>query len=75
MNSKLNIRYESAKLAVMLNDANSTNIVSIAKYIEKYILGDANLPEVCDSNESLKLGLQALNLSNNHGKDDKNTED
>ena len=61
MNSKLDLRLESAKLAVMVEGITPDNIISLSKEIEKYVIGDAELPDVYDPNELLKNSMEMLN--------------
>lgn len=61
MNSKLEVRFEAAKLAVMVEGVNPGNVVDVAKEIEIYILSDVNLPETYDTNEILKESMAMLN--------------
>lgn len=51
-NSKLEVRAEAARLAIALEDVTAETVVSVAKEIEKYIIGDVNLPEVYNPNEA-----------------------
>lgn len=61
MNSKLEVRFEAAKLAVMVEGVTPGNVVDVAKEIEIYILSDVNLPETYDTNAILKESMAMLN--------------
>ena len=61
MNSKLDLRLESAKLAVMVDGVTPENVISLSKEIEKYVIGEAELPESYDPNEMLKNSMEMLN--------------
>lgn len=54
MNLRLDLRLESAKLPVMVESITPDNVVSLSKDIEKYLLGDAELPETYDQHKMLK---------------------
>lgn len=61
MNSKLDLRLESAKLAVMVDGITPENVISLSKEIEKYVMGEADLPEAYDPSEMLKNSMEMLN--------------
>lgn len=50
MNSKLELRIESVKIAVNVEGVTSENVIETAEKIEKYIAGSVNFPEVYDPN-------------------------
>ena len=60
MNSKLDLRLESAKLAVMVDGITPENVISLSKEIEKYVMGEADLPEAYDPSEMLKNSMEML---------------
>lgn len=61
MNSKLEVRFEAAKLAVMVEGVNPSNVVDVAKEIEIYILSGVDLPETYDMNAIIKESMSMLN--------------
>lgn len=63
MNSKLEIRFEAVKMAAGINGVKAQDVIRVAKRIERYILGDADLPEVYDSNALYKDMLNTLHES------------
>lgn len=54
MNSKLELRNEAVRIAASLEGITSENLISTAERIEKYIIGNAGLPEVMDMKEMVK---------------------
>lgn len=60
MNSKIDLRSEAVRLAVNVEGVTPENVISVAKEIEAYILGDVTLPEAYDPNESLTKMTEAL---------------
>jgi len=61
MNSKVEIRLEAAKLAVMVEGVTPDTVVNVSREIESYVLGEAKLPEVYDPNAMLKDSINILN--------------
>lgn len=45
MDSKLEVRAAAVKLAAKVDGVNNENVVDVAKIIESYIIGNAELPE------------------------------
>lgn len=62
MNSKLELRNEAVRIASNLEGITAENIVETAEKIEKYINGNAVLPDVMDMKEMFKTfsDLQAF---------------
>ena len=60
MNSKIDVRIESVRFAVTVEGVTPENVISVAKEIETYILGDATLPELYDPNSYLKQVSELL---------------
>ena len=58
MDSKFDLRLESARLAVMVDNIRKEDVISMAKEIEKYILGDNELPEMTDKNLMLEMAAR-----------------
>lgn len=54
MNSKIEVRIESVRLAINVEGVTSENIVEASKAIYDFIIGDAELPESHDSNAEIK---------------------
>lgn len=54
MNSKFDLRIEAVRLAVNVEGVTPENVISVAKEIETYILGEVTLPEQYDPNDNLK---------------------
>lgn len=54
MNSKLELRIESVKIAVNVEGVTSENVIETAKAIEGYIIGDIELPEWIDAQSQWK---------------------
>lgn len=77
MNSKIELRIEAVKLAVNLEGVNDKNVIAISEEITRYILGDAELPEMYDPKESqdkiLKM-MSQMNFLNNTNKYGENVE-
>lgn len=48
MKSKIELRQFAVSSALNLEDVTAENVISTAKAIEKYVLGDAELPEYYD---------------------------
>ena len=76
MNSKLELRIEAVRIAVNVDGVTDKNVIAVSEEIAKYILGDAELPEVYDPTElqdkMLKM-MSNLNFPNKDGEKDKNT--
>lgn len=76
MNSKLELRIEAVRIAVNVDGVTDKNVIAVSEEIAKYILGDAELPEVYDPTElqdkMLKM-ISNLNFLNKDGEKDKNT--
>lgn len=53
-NSKVEVRAEAIRIAQMTMGTTALNIIDVAKQIEAYIIGDANLPELYDPNANIK---------------------
>lgn len=58
MDSKFDLRLESARLAVMVDNIQKEDVIPMAKEIEKYILGDNELPEMTDKNLMLEMAAR-----------------
>lgn len=58
MDSKFDLRLESARLAVMVDNIRKDDVIPMAKEIEKYILGDNELPEMTDKNLMLEMAAR-----------------
>ena len=58
MDSKFDLRLESARLAVMVDNIRKEDVIPMAKEIEKYILGDNELPEMTDKNLMLEMATR-----------------
>lgn len=58
MDSKFDLRLESARLAVMVDNIRKEDVIPMAKEIEKYILGDNELPEMTDKNLMLEMAAR-----------------
>lgn len=54
MNSKIEARIESVRLAINVEGVTSENIVEVSKAIYEFVIGDAELPESHDSNAEIK---------------------
>lgn len=54
INSKVEVRNEALRIAVMLKDVDSANIIEVSEQIEKYMLGGADMQEVYDPNAYFK---------------------
>lgn len=61
---KLTIRLEAVKLAVMNRGESTSDIIRDAEMIEKYIIGDADVPEFEDGNKLLKEMMGSLSNMN-----------
>lgn len=53
MNSKIDLRMEAVRIAAGLEDITHSNLISVAESIERYIIGNAALPEVMDMKEMM----------------------
>lgn len=60
MNSKLDVRFEAAKMAVTIKGIKPENVVNVARDIESYILSGVDLPETYDNNALLKESMALL---------------
>lgn len=58
MDSKFDLRLESARFAVMVDNIRKEDVIPMAKEIEKYILGDNELPEMTDKNLMLEMAAR-----------------
>jgi len=54
INSKLEVRNEAVRIASMLKDVDSTNIVEVSEKIEKYMLGNVDVPDFYDPNAYMR---------------------
>lgn len=75
MNSKFELRIEAARLAVNVEGVTPENVISVAKEIETYILGESVLPEQYDANDNLKKMSELISKSFNHSADEKAVEE
>lgn len=77
MNSKIELRIEAVKLASNLEGVTNENVIAVSEEIARYILGDAELPEVYDPTEYqdkiLKMMTEMKSL-NKPKKDEENVE-
>lgn len=71
MSSKIELRIEAVKLAVNVEGVTDKNVIAISEEIERYILGDAELPEVYDPTESQNKILAMMSQMNSFNKQDK----
>lgn len=53
-NSKIEVRCEAVRLAAIIKDVTSENIIETSKKIEEYIVGKIELPDVYDPNAYMK---------------------
>lgn len=53
-NSKVEVRCEAVRLAALLKDVTSKNVVALSKDIEEFILDGIELPNVYDPNSYMK---------------------
>ncbi len=53
-NSKIEARVEAVRLAALLKDVTSENIVPVSKQIEEYITEGIELPDTYDPNACIK---------------------
>jgi len=44
--SMIDVRMEAVRIAIQLKDVTADNVIAIAREIERYIIADAELPEV-----------------------------
>jgi len=67
MNSKLELRNEAIRIAASLEGVTSKNLIGTAEKIEKYIMGDATLPDVMDMREMMNTftDLQKFKFTDN----------
>lgn len=56
--NRVDIRLESVKIAIQVHAMRLGNMVEIAKEIENYIIGDADIPEYEDPNKLLKTMME-----------------
>ena len=56
--NRVDIRLESVKIAIQVHAMHLGNMVEIAKEIEKYIIGNADIPEYEDPNKLLKTMME-----------------
>lgn len=63
MNSKIELRIESVKLAVNVEGVTPENIIEVSDKIFAFIQGDANLPETFDSNSAMKDMIKTFGTS------------
>ena len=63
MDSKIQIRYEAAKLATKLPGTTIENFSQVAKTISDFIQGESDLPEVVDKSELLKTIASSLQFT------------
>lgn len=69
-NSKVEVRVEAVRLAAILKDVTSENIIKMSKEIEAFIITGIDLPDVYDPNSYMKdLAERIGNLT----KEDKKT--
>ncbi|MDE5986832.1 MAG: hypothetical protein K2H16_06070 [Prevotella sp.] len=54
MNSKIEARIEAVKLAVNVKGVTDKNVIAVSEEIAKYILGDAELPEMYDTLSAMR---------------------
>lgn len=71
MSSKIELRIEAVKLAVNVEGVTDKNVIAISEEIARYILGDAELPEVYDPTESQNKILAMMSQMNSFNKQDK----
>lgn len=69
-NSKIEVRSESIRIASLLG-VTSENILDVAKKIEEYIMGDAELPETYDRNSYFKELISNFKSINERNEVDK----
>lgn len=60
MKSKIELRQFAVSSALNLEDVTAENVISTAKAIEKYVLGDAELPEYYDDFSQLEKMKEIL---------------
>ncbi len=60
-NSKIEARVEAVRLAALLKDVTSENIVPVSKQIEEYITEGIDLPGIYDPNSYLKDFMSKMN--------------
>lgn len=58
MDSKFDLRLESVRLAVLVDNIRKEDIIPMAEEIEKYVLGDNELPEMTDKNLMLEMAAR-----------------
>ena len=61
---KLTIRLEAVKLAVMNRGESTSDIIRNAEIIEKYIIGDIELPDYNDPNSLVRDMMERMNRDN-----------
>lgn len=71
MNSKIELRIEAVKLAANVEGVTDKNVIAVSEKIAKYILGNAELPEVYDPTESQNKILAMMSQMNSFNKPDK----
>lgn len=70
-NSKIEARCEAVRLAAIIKDVTSDNLIEMAKTIEGYILGDIDLPDVYDPNAYMKDLTEKIALVTSQRTDNK----
>lgn len=58
--NRVDIRLESVKIAIQVHAMHTDNLVDIAKKVEEYIVGDAEIPEYVDPNEYIKEAISVM---------------
>lgn len=64
MDSKIQVRYEAAKLATQLSGTTIENFKQVAQEIADFIQSDVDLPEFVDNSELLKSMVSSLQPKN-----------
>lgn len=63
--NRVDIRLESIKIALQIHSIDINNVVDIAKIIEDYIAGDADIPEYIDPNAALMRMVDSMESMKN----------
>ncbi len=67
MNSKVEIRLEAVRNAVMVENITPSEIIPLAREIEHFIIGDADFPEQYNSNDYLEKMMESLKCNSYQG--------
>lgn len=71
MNSKIEVRAEAVRLAVMVEGANPDNVVELSKKIGDFLLDGVEIPDVFNQNEMMKtFASMALDMKHSNYEND-----